>query len=158
MSTETPQTFADLRLILNGKFLDNTETLNSECTHGGSITQARLLCSAEMHGCCAGLRPSMGEIEADTVVTLHVVARPYAQAKSSGALLLLGKTSCCCCCSSAQQQQSSETACPVFLIVPAGGRLHPCCADAWALALQARVGERKGARRAALAVSADTCH
>ena len=29
MSTEAPQTFADLRLILNGKFLDNHETLSS---------------------------------------------------------------------------------------------------------------------------------
>ena len=29
MSTEVPQTFADLRLILNGKFLDNSESLHS---------------------------------------------------------------------------------------------------------------------------------
>ncbi|CAL5223633.1 g6177 [Coccomyxa viridis] len=51
VSTDKPSAASDLRLILGGKFLDNSETLND-------------------------LRPSMGELKADTVVTMHVIVRP----------------------------------------------------------------------------------
>ena len=34
--------------------------------------------------CTAGLRPMMGDIEPDTIVTLHVIVRPYAQQKGAG--------------------------------------------------------------------------
>ena len=54
MSTEVPQTFADLRLILNGKFLDNTETLNSASAGGLPPAQPAtwLLHSAQRRARC----------------------------------------------------------------------------------------------------------
>lgn len=69
-----PNSPADLRLILSGKFLESSETLEA-------------------------LKPQMGELKSDTIVTLHVVVRLSMLSKMSG-----GKfgekeegTGCACC-------------------------------------------------------------
>ncbi|CAK0741160.1 hypothetical protein CVIRNUC_001304 [Coccomyxa viridis] len=49
----------ELRLILGGKFLAESETLND-------------------------LRPAMGEIKADTIVTMHVIVRAAPAGKPQG--------------------------------------------------------------------------
>ncbi|KAK9917878.1 hypothetical protein WJX75_009168 [Coccomyxa subellipsoidea] len=59
LQADQPSSIADLKLILGGKFLDNGEILND-------------------------LRPAMGEIKVDTVVTMHVIVRAAGAGKSQG--------------------------------------------------------------------------
>ncbi|BDA48807.1 probable membrane-anchored ubiquitin-fold protein 4 [Coccomyxa sp. Obi] len=59
MHADQPSSTADIKLILGGKFLDNGEILND-------------------------LRPAMGEIKADTVVTMHVIVRLAGAGKAQG--------------------------------------------------------------------------
>lgn len=70
LQAETPSSTADIRLILSGKFLDNT----------GSVDD---------------LRPMMGEMEPDTIITLHTIIRPFTPPK--GKAEKESKQGCSCC-------------------------------------------------------------
>lgn len=70
-----PNSPGDVRLILSGKFLESSETLE-------------------------GLKPQMGELKADTVVTIHVIIRISVLSKtmSGGKLGDKEESSGCACC------------------------------------------------------------
>jgi len=74
LSEGGPNSPGDLRLILNGKFLESAETLE-------------------------GLKPQMGELKSDTVVTVHVIVRISVLSKtlSGGKLGDKDESSGCAC-------------------------------------------------------------
>lgn len=75
LSEGGPNTPADIRLILSGKFLESSETLE-------------------------GLKPQMGELKADTIVTIHVIVRISVLSKTmSGSKLGDKEESSGCACS-----------------------------------------------------------
>ncbi|KAK9815908.1 hypothetical protein WJX72_011760 [[Myrmecia] bisecta] len=73
LSSERPNAAADLKLILGGKFLDVNTVL-------------------------ADLRAAMGDPQADTVVTIHIVVRPQTAAKATVKSEEASKQACCSIC------------------------------------------------------------
>jgi len=101
MGSDAPSCIADMKLILGGKFLDNSESLDgmSRCPPstsptGGSTITFGVSCksagsgsdrrSADHRLCRADLRATLGDPGEVPVMTMHAVIRPVSAGKNPG--------------------------------------------------------------------------
>lgn len=97
---------ACIKLILNGKFLDNDEVLAGEMHLVLSAAVARLSSvtttyfaaasfASDQHVCvCTDLQRTLTDPAEHSVVTMHCIVRPQATLKAPGAEMLLRKLAC----------------------------------------------------------------